>query len=322
MGDSSRIATASSARSARAAWAPSTRSSESAIEKRFALKLTHDFDATALARLAREAHIAASIRNPHVVGVIDVDVSSHGFLFVVMELVGAPRFASAARSTETITVGGTVLAQVADGLAALHAGGVVHRDLKPANVLFTGDAITPTARIADFGVSRLESRPKTSRGCRRPAPRSLRGAPDRRRRRARHRHRGAGDRSSRRSAIELRRNLQLTRTGDIAGTPLYMAPESVGRGGPGGRRLRVRGARVRVLTGRRPFDESLALALLKGRDLPPPEPARVAGAQRGPGARRARRSVPPRRERASHRPSARELADRFGRKEPRRAEGE
>src|SRR5262249_56340998 len=39
---------------------------------------------------------------------------------------------------------------LAEGLAGIHAAGVVHRDLKPSNVLLAADG----PRIIDFGVSR------------------------------------------------------------------------------------------------------------------------------------------------------------------------
>ncbi|MCB9604621.1 MAG: serine/threonine protein kinase [Sandaracinus sp.] len=289
-------------------------------EKRFALKLTHDLDATALARLAREAHIAASIRNPHVVGVIDVDVSSHGFLFVVMELVRGTTLRDRRAQYGDPVWATPVLAQVADGLAALHAGGIVHRDLKPANVLLTGSAIAPTARIADFGVSRLESSPGDLSA--RPAPAVVQGlGEDEATITVADRPPTPDTDSQRRSAIELRRNLHLTRTGDVAGTPLYMAPESLsGQVAPPGDVFAFGVIAYELLTGRRPFDESLALALLEGRDLPPPEP--LSSFARDVDPELASLVIRCLDRESSRRPSARELADRFGRKEPRRAEGE
>ena len=51
-----------------------------------------------------------------------------------------------------------MMREVADGLAAAHAVGVVHRDLKPDNVMLDGDG---HAVIMDFGISRSTS---TGRG--------------------------------------------------------------------------------------------------------------------------------------------------------------
>jgi serine/threonine protein kinase len=45
-------------------------------------------------------------------------------------------------------------AQVADGLAATHAAGIVHRDVKPANILIgRGERVEGVVKITDFGIS-------------------------------------------------------------------------------------------------------------------------------------------------------------------------
>jgi len=314
--------------------------------RRLALKLTHDLDATALARLAREARIAASIRNPHVVGVVDVDVSSHGFLFVVMELVRGTTLRDQRAHFGDREWAAPILAQIADGLAALHAAGIVHRDLKPANVLLTGELLAPVARIADFGVSRLESEADVVRSVgstadggsgsgttRVSAPPNVSASKEDTdtvtaahtvplvRAELEPRVSSARDDSgaSPRSAVGLRRSLQLTQTGDVAGTPLYMAPESLsGEVATAGDVFAFGMIAYELLTGRRPFDESLALALLEGRDLPPPEPLSSLRADVDP--ELAAMVIRCLDRESARRPTARDLAERFGRRVEQHAE--
>jgi serine/threonine-protein kinase len=123
--------------------------------RRLALKVARRAHGEAVARLAREAQLAATVRHPHLVSVVDVDVASSGLLFLVMELVDGDSLRQLAPHHGEPSWAIPVLAQLADGLAALHASGVIHRDLKPSNVLVTTAADGDLAvKIVDFGIAR------------------------------------------------------------------------------------------------------------------------------------------------------------------------
>jgi len=110
----------------------------------------------AIARFAREAQCLARVRSPHVIGVHDFvqvrDDTGSEHCLLVMELVegGCPlsRLVGAPLDWRLAT---SVVMQVADGLAAAGAAGLVHRDVKPDNIMLDR---TGTARLVDFGLAR------------------------------------------------------------------------------------------------------------------------------------------------------------------------
>jgi eukaryotic-like serine/threonine-protein kinase len=130
-------------------------------------------------RLLREGRIGARLQHAHVISMFDVVVHDER-PWLVMEYLPSRSFAVVLGEKGPMTPkdAAAIGVQIADGLAAAHAAGVVHRDIKPGNVLIAEDG---RAKITDFGVSR---------------------------------------------AVD---DVQLTRTGMIAGTPAFLAPE-VARG--------------------------------------------------------------------------------------------
>lgn len=127
--------------------------------RHFALKaLAGGGDSQARARFAREAQIVANVNHPNVVSIVDVDVAKSGFIFLVMELVASGTTLHDVRRRHhdvPWTLG--VLAQVAEGIDAIHAAGIIHRDLKPGNILLSrgADGRRPLVKITDFGISSL-----------------------------------------------------------------------------------------------------------------------------------------------------------------------
>ena len=104
------------------------------------------------ARAFREARSSAALSHPNVVTIYDV-VEDSGHLWLVMEHVPGRSLSEVIKQDgplDPATVAG-IGAQIAGGLAALHAAGTTHRDVKPGNVLIREDGV---AKISDFGISR------------------------------------------------------------------------------------------------------------------------------------------------------------------------
>jgi len=104
------------------------------------------------ARAEREARLAARLSHPNVVAVFDL-VDERGEQWLVMEYVEGTTLARlvAARGPLPLDDAAGILGEVADGLRAAHAAGVVHRDVKPSNILVGTDG---HAKLTDFGVAR------------------------------------------------------------------------------------------------------------------------------------------------------------------------
>jgi tetratricopeptide (TPR) repeat protein len=103
-------------------------------------------------RFRKEALALAKLNHPNIETVYEFG-SADEVDFLAMELIpgetlGAKLVQGSFSSRETERLG----VQLAEGLAAAHAEGVVHRDLKPGNLMLTPDG---RLKILDFGLARL-----------------------------------------------------------------------------------------------------------------------------------------------------------------------
>ena len=110
-------------------------------------------DARARQRFLREARAVAAIHHDHVVGIYAVGEANE-LPFLAMEFVEGESLAQRLKRDGRLPVEQAIRIgrEVATGLAAAHARGIIHRDIKPANVLI--ERATGRVKITDFGLAR------------------------------------------------------------------------------------------------------------------------------------------------------------------------
>jgi tetratricopeptide (TPR) repeat protein/tRNA A-37 threonylcarbamoyl transferase component Bud32/TolB-like protein len=209
------------------------------IGERVALKtVRHEIadSPRALERLRRELQLSRKVTHPNVCRMFDLGRdAARDVTFLTMEIVRgetlADRIRGKGRMTEAEAL--PLLRQMAAGLDAAHAAGIVHRDFKSANVMLVGDGAEARAVVTDFG---LASRLRPVEDPTATATATLSG-------------------------------------GSLVGSPAYMAPEQVegGEVGPASDLYALGIVAFEMITGKLPFtgDTSVAIAVARLRDHPP-----------------------------------------------------
>ena len=125
------------------------------LEREVAIKLLHPStlaDEHSSKRFRNEARALSRLNHPNVATVLDFD-SHDRWDFLVMEYIPGvtlrDRLVQGSFPEKDILSLGT---QLAEGLAAAHAHGIIHRDLTPSNLRITDDG---RLKILDFGLAKL-----------------------------------------------------------------------------------------------------------------------------------------------------------------------
>ncbi|MGC0340313.1 serine/threonine-protein kinase [Streptomyces sp. SLBN-8D4] len=126
-------------------------------------------DQELVGRFVQERTALLGLDHPHVVSVRDLVVDGND-LALVMDLVRGTDLRTRLDREKRLApeAAAAIVADVADGLAAAHAAGVVHRDVKPENILLDmqgplGPGGAHPALLTDFGVAKLIDSPRRTR---------------------------------------------------------------------------------------------------------------------------------------------------------------
>jgi serine/threonine protein kinase len=102
------------------------------------------------ARFLQEARAASALNHPNICTIHDIQ-DHDGQMFIVMEHIDGQTLREKKENlslNQILEIG----AQVADGLGAAHAKGIIHRDIKTENIMLRKDGIV---QIMDFGLAKL-----------------------------------------------------------------------------------------------------------------------------------------------------------------------
>lgn len=126
-------------------------------------------DQELVGRFVQERTALLGLDHPRVVGVRDLVVDGND-LALVMDLVRGTDLRTRLDRERRLAPAAAVaiVADVAEGLAAAHAAGVVHRDVKPENILLDmegplGPGGAHPALLTDFGVAKLIDTPRRTK---------------------------------------------------------------------------------------------------------------------------------------------------------------
>ena len=131
------------------------RAHDEVLDRDVALKFLPplDMDPDSEARILREARAAAALEHPNVCSIHEIGRTEDGRSFLAMGFhEGETLKECLARGPLSPKDAVEIATQIARGLSAAHARGIVHRDVKPGNIVLGTDG---TIRLLDFGLAQF-----------------------------------------------------------------------------------------------------------------------------------------------------------------------
>jgi len=118
-----------------------------------ALPAEHSLDAARKARFLSEAKAASALNHPNIVTIYEIETVDD-VDYIAMELIQGETLHHRI-VTGALNIGDVLnyATQIASGLAAAHAAGIVHRDIKPANIMVTESG---AVKLLDFGLAQIQ----------------------------------------------------------------------------------------------------------------------------------------------------------------------
>jgi eukaryotic-like serine/threonine-protein kinase len=146
------------------------RATQLGLDRPVAIKVMHAGFAhrpDARARFTREARVAAALRHPAAIAVLDFGEADDEdrSLYLVMELlIGQPLRALLEARAVPLAEAAAITVEVARALAAAHDIQLVHRDIKPENIFLEAHPPGYRVKVVDFGLAFIAAPPDEDAG--------------------------------------------------------------------------------------------------------------------------------------------------------------
>ena len=126
------------------------------LERRLAIKELFTEKATtqkSIKRFVQEARVVAALEHPNIITIHGLRFHKQR-IYMILEYLPGGSLQDSLNKNGKVALGPAIklVTGISEGLAKLHARGIIHRDIKPENMLLTADGLP---KITDFGIAHV-----------------------------------------------------------------------------------------------------------------------------------------------------------------------